>query len=187
MCLRRNPPEYVAAQTLLDEAIAVTIPCFDIEKIETYLLGVKDNEIIAKLARIAYETGERDKAIYILEKLAGNIRKRVVESIEKARSLLFVLSYLAIYYDEDNKRREQLAVCDEGMKIGAEYQLCKNLPTFAFNKACALYVLDGDKDKIKNLLYQAYYGSLLHGDNYRAGIICKLAETRFGVGIKTFG
>jgi transcriptional regulator with XRE-family HTH domain len=181
MSLRREPPDYAAAQALLYESIEITIPGFDPLAVDAYLLGDNDNGIIVQIAQVLFEIGEREKAITVLERLAGNVRRRIIGSTDKARFLTFVCCYLSKYYGITEQYDKVLAICDEAIDMGVKHQIHNDLPRLKYDMACALRQLGGDGEEIKDLLYQAYYGSRVHGDDFIAGIVKGFALSRFGI------
>jgi transcriptional regulator with XRE-family HTH domain len=183
VCLRIKGDDYAAATDFLMEAIKITLPRFDSTMIHTYLLGSDDHEIIAMLARIKFETGEHDAAINMMKKLAQNIRNRVIDAYEKARSLNFVLYNLSRYFGQTGRYREELEVCNEAIESGEKHRAYGHLPQLNFNKAYAMKELKMDNDEITRLLYRAYYCALTHGAKYIATEIKKHACDIFGVSI----
>lgn len=174
LCLRRDKDDRDTAMNYLREAIQCTIPQYNPRLVYTYLLGDKDHEIIAMMARMYFETNERDKAVDTMTRLAENIRKRIFDSQEKARSLTFVLYNLSRMFAIMERWQEALDTSSEGIETGVENQEVGNLPLLTWIKSRALYSL-GQKDEVLNLVHQAYYGSLIQGDLFEAGIIKKNA------------
>lgn len=175
LCMHEEPVNYNAAQAYLNEAINITVPGFTPALLGTYLLGYFDHKIIAMIARIAFETGSRNKAITILEKLTDNISKRESNSTDKAVNLAFLYTHLARYYGETKKYKEQLDICNEGIRISTEKQRFGSIPYLVYYKAFAMRSLGGDKDEITELLYQAYYGSLMHAQLHIAEDVRRIA------------
>jgi hypothetical protein len=138
------------------------------------------------MARIAFNKNEQEKAIEMTEKLAMNIRKRIIDPVDKARSLTFVLSQLAHYYGKTGKRNEQLDVCDEGISAGVEYQMTNHVPYLLFCKVYALDALGGDRTEIIRLLYQAYFGAELQQNTVLSNNIKKFALSLFNVDIRMY-
>ncbi|MCL2203430.1 MAG: helix-turn-helix transcriptional regulator [Defluviitaleaceae bacterium] len=186
LLLYQDTPDAIAAKQLLYEAIKISIPEFEINNINTYLLGGDDQEIIAMLAEIAYDAGEGHEAVIILEKLAQNIRKRMSDSYEKARALTFVLYNLSKYLGKMGQYQKALDVCNEAIEAGEEYQAYGNLPSLKFNKAYCYHFLNKNNNEIEPLLYQAYFTALGLGRHVLAGEILRYADTVLNIKIKTF-
>jgi len=167
----------------LVEAIKITVPKFKETMVHTYLLAGDDIEIIGMMAGIHTDKGEHRKANDLLQKLALNIKNHYMDEYEKARSLTFVLFNLSCVLDTQKRYEEMLAVCDEAIAVSEENQIYGLLPQLKFNKARCLFYLDR-KDEVKELLLQAYYGSLALGHAGRSSFMSKFASEELQIEIE---
>jgi transcriptional regulator with XRE-family HTH domain len=182
LCLRKNKEDYDTAMALYNEAIQISIPNYNPKFVHTYLLGSDDHEIIANMALILFETGEREQSIEIMQRLAENVRNRIFDTHDKTRSLTFVLYNLSRYLGQTERYQEALDVCNEAIEAGEKNRVYEHLPQTKFNKAYCLYYLS-QTDGIKDLLYQAYYGALTHGRNKTANDIKNFSLELFNIEI----
>jgi len=156
---KKNPVEALAH---FHEAINISIPSFDEEKIHTYLLAKDEIELINSYA-VAYDhDGLSDKAIMMLEKLIESVKAHYVDARERALSLVFAMHSLSYFLRKKDLFNEAIKICDEAILEGQRNQVYAMLPKLLHNKAYCLYKL-GLHDDVKHLLLQSYYTSLAHG------------------------
>ena len=180
-CLKKEK-DLAKVRSLLDEAIKITIPDFQERLVNTYLLATCDIEIIQAISEFHHENGDTDKAIYILEKLAQNIRNHVVDARSKVRALTFTLYSLSSYLGEQGKFNEALGLCNEAIEAGRSNRVYGLLPMLAFNKAYCLFHL-GQCDKVKGLLHEAYFTCINMGLDSVATTIKEQSPVLFQIDI----
>jgi len=179
LCLFRDE-NICGALAHLNEAIAITLPNFDEKLVHTYLLGVTDIGVIGLMSDAYHLEGKHKEAISLLEKLTENIKKRYIDPHEKARSLAYVLYKLTSRLGNENKHLEALELCDYAIKECETHRYYGLLPVLKYNKASCLFHM-GKHEGVENLIHQAYFGSLSHGDNFFALKIKESASEIFGI------
>jgi transcriptional regulator with XRE-family HTH domain len=181
LTLLQDATAYPLVMGLLLEAIKVTIPNFNPRTVHVQLLGNDDHEIIVQIAVIQFETGEIDASIDLMMRLAENMRTRICDQLEKARSLTFVLYNLSRFLGQIQRYDEALEVCNEGIKIGEAFIAYGHLAELKFNKAYCLFYLHGLTDEVIHLLHQSYYGFLAQGKVHMAEATKNLSAERFNI------
>ena len=167
----------------LREAIQITLPNFEEDEVSTYMLGDKEIDIIISISNVHEHEGKRDKAIVLLEQLVYTIKTSEIDMHEKARSLAHVLYNLTSKLNRASKYAEALELCDEAITICEAHLALELLPVLKFNKASNLFFLE-EREEVRDLVYQAYYGSLTNGDNFFAKAIKERASEDFGIVIE---
>ena len=180
-CLKKEK-DLVKTRDLLNEAIKITIPDFQEKLVNTYLLATCDIEIIQAMGELHHENGDTDKAVYLLEKLAQNIRNHVVDARSKARALTFALYSLSSYLGEQGKFDEALDLCNEAIESGRNNRVYGLLPMLTFNRAYCLFYL-GQHDEVKGLLYEAYFACINMGLDSVATTIKEQSPVLFQIDI----
>jgi len=180
VALRRE--DSILAKPLLDEAIRITLPMFDEEKVEKYLLTTEDIEIINMLAAVHFYNNDLEKAIKLLEKLMWNIKTQLVDEKKKAHSFTLTAYNLSKYLGATGRYQESLKVCDEAIETGQLQNAYGMLPNLIYNKAYALFHL-GEKDEVSHLMHQAYFGNLVLGREQTAKLVKEYASEKYSVKI----
>ncbi len=160
---------------MIEEAINLTIPNFGEENIRTYLLSFNEISLIEQLAFIHRRKGNMQKAIGIFYSLIESLDKYYFDEYEKSKAYCLTLYNLSSHLGQIENHNEVLKVCDLGIQYCRKHSRLRILPNIAFNKACALYFLD-EKSEYKELIIQAYYSSLLHGDVEKANKMKQFSE-----------
>jgi len=156
-------PDWHAVKQLYDEAIKISIPRYNPFLVKTYFLSSDDHEIIGSMASAMYELGHKNEAIDLLQDLSANVREKIIDGHEKARTLAFTLYLLSQCLGRDGRHAEALAACNEAIDESETNQAFGLLPDINFNKACALYYT-GKHEEAYDYLNRAYYSALVHGN-----------------------
>ena len=179
VCLYKDE-DSKGALKYLREAIRITLLNFKEDEVSTYLLGDYEISIINSIADAYESEGKPDKAISLLEQLVTAIGTSMINMHKRVRYLAHVLYNLTNKLGEAGRREESLEECDRAIGLCEIHTEFEVLPLLRYNKAYNLFHL-GKQDKVKDLIYQAYYGSLSHGDNFYATAIRENAEKELGI------
>lgn len=145
---------------MLYEAIRMTVPNFEIEKIDKYILGSDEIKIINQIAATYdYYEDMYTEAIIIYDRLMKYIESHTrtlnQESVRNPVSILTAYNYSRVLY-MNKQYREAITIADIGLNYA---KFLRNLSYFAsilFIKAHCLYYLH-DTDISKNIFLQSYY------------------------------
>ena len=150
------------ASLLLQEAITITIPGFNERLIKTFLLARNDIEIINSMATLHNKNNNTDRAIELLRLLSDNIRSRTVDPYEKARSLTLTLYNLSVCLGKQERYKDGLVVCNEGISEGQAARCYGLLPKLLYNKGYCLFKL-GHPTMAEECIIDAYYTLRAYG------------------------
>jgi len=158
------------AIALYHEALRITIPAFEVEKITEYYFCATEISMVISLADIYYWTGEEDTGINIYMAMEASISGLVRRNFffEHYPVIIVNLCNLLIF-----KRRinEALAYANKGLKKAVQLGL-PMIPLLAYMKGFAMvekvYKEHGAYDvpeaaEAKTILRDAYHGSRLIG------------------------
>jgi len=160
---------------ILLEAIKITIPKYEENKIKDYLLTKEDIYIINKLAILYDSEGRKEEHLKLLCGLKENFDSRYMDIGSKGRHYPMIVSNVARAFIALDRHKEAMAVCEEGIAFCIESGFMGMLPSFAINQAQCLCKFE-DYDSCRELLMQAYYTSKLQGDNGMAETIKSYAQ-----------
>lgn len=151
-----GPYSFEERQDLLLEALRLTIPKFNLEKIGGHRYTVDETRLINKIAGTYSDAGYHSKALSIYSQLYDYVRKfddRLSNFL--AHFTLITYNYarelcLLRYYHEGIK------VAEEGRRASIDYGYFRFLPGFLALLGEAYYLL-GEVEKSKKLWVQAHY------------------------------
>lgn len=167
------------------EALHITIPEFDEDKIRGYPLSIDETCIINRLAGYYMESGDAERAAKIYKALIGNVDARYVDEFEKARMYAPFMFNLSTCLGRLNKRGEALEVIGTAEIFERNRGRLLELPAFAGNKAYNL-MMQGDKEISLAHFALAYYGFSMFEDYGYAtfmSITQGLVKKHFGIEI----
>jgi len=170
-------------QKMLFDAINVTLPDFDEDKIERYALSLDESIIIRELAVSVMENKDCKRAERIFESLINNLNRRYVDEFEKARVYDSTMSNYTTCLGRLNKRSKALEIIEEAERFNRSRGRLTSLDFLAGNKG---YNLQKRGDKENSLLYfiLSFYGFSLfanYGDLGNATIAKRLIKEFFGL------
>lgn len=146
------------AKRWIYEALDITLPDFDEDKVEGYLLSMNETNIIYQLAILYNETGHRTKAIHLLRQVKANIDTSYVDPRGHARFVSTAIYNLARVLFMADEAEEALALCEEGMRLCLEHNECMHFKAIAWYKAQSLLKLGFVEDflTLARSLYHAF-------------------------------
>ncbi|MDR2167712.1 MAG: hypothetical protein LBE35_07690 [Clostridiales bacterium] len=159
-----NRGEYAAMQEFALEGIKITLPDFDEDEIDTYVLTFDEICLINQYALSFLYQNELENSLKLYLKLKVSMDNSYVCVSEKIKTYIIVLYNLSKSLGLSEKYEESLEIEDEAIKLCKQYHEFYFLPQLLYNKACSLYYL-GRKKEAKTYLERAYYLSFALGND----------------------
>lgn len=152
------PRNYPASRDLLLQALSLTLPDFDFDRISDYLLGIEEIKILNQLANSYSEEGDRRFAIHIYHQLFEDPHKRLF-NIEATVSLFTMLAYnYSRLLGLERRYEECIEIATLGQDICIRHNRCQYLGGLLLNIGYALHELGRDEES-KSALTDAYYAN----------------------------
>lgn len=124
------------------KALNLTLPEFEVGKIDTYLLGSSEILALNTLAVIMDKMNGIEAATEILLKLKASLDTNVLDEEEKMKSYTLILSNIARNLRYLKRYDECLKICDLGIEYSKKYSESYLHPKFSSIKTCCLFELD---------------------------------------------
>ena len=157
---KRLPYDYPTQRQMLLNALEITHPDFDLEKIERCLLSIEDIKSLNQIAITYSETGDRRFAIRIYEQLLRYPGQNLL-NIDALLSVVPMLHYNCSRLLGLEKRfEEELEVAQTGYEICVKYNKARMMGGLLLNMACALHEL-GRQEESKQVFVDSYYAHRL--------------------------
>ena len=157
---KRQPYDYLTQRRMLLDALDITHPDFDLEKIERCLLSIEDIKSLNQIAITYSETGDRRFAIRIYEQLLRYPGQNLL-NIDALLSVVPMLHYNCSRLLGLEKRfEEELEVAQTGYEICVKYNKARMMGGLLLNMACALHEL-GRQEESKQVFVDSYYAHRL--------------------------
>jgi transcriptional regulator with XRE-family HTH domain len=163
---------------MVREALKITRPDFDENKIPQYRLTYYELMLINKMAIHDTENNNRNHGLKIFERLRDSMNGSYADESEKIRMYSVVLYNYSKNLGLQKRYDEALEIIAEGEELELRHGSFKLLPDFSINKACDLLEM-GEKEKSVPYFALAYYGSLLLKDD--AAVINDYVRERLGI------
>jgi len=170
-----EPPSKI--REILLDALKISIPNFDEERISEYWLSQITFGIIDKIAIVYNTENEVDKAINLRKMLWDNLKNQYRDHALKAKLTPSLAYNLASGLHKAAKYEEAIDLCDEGIKSLRHVNSIRVLPLIMLIKAYCLYEI-GDTQICKKLLRQSYYSNEMLGRFDILEIIKNYAQTK---------
>lgn len=153
---KRQPYDYPTQRQMLLDALEITHPDFDLEKIERCLLSIEDIKSLNQIAITYSETGDRRFAIRIYEQVMHYPHNRMFNN----EALLTVMPLLCYNYSRllgrERRYEECIEVAQYGYDICLKYNKARLLGGLLLNIGCSLQKL-GQDEEAKQKLIESYY------------------------------
>lgn len=141
---------------LLMQAIRLTIPHFETDKINDFIYTFDEAKIINQIACTFSLMNESEKAIQILEQLLAYIKTHYQEVLTGNGLYPMVLYNYARELDLAKRYEESIQICENGKTLCGHYGHYQFLPGFLAIMAECYHFL-GKDDKSEEFYTQAYY------------------------------
>lgn len=165
---------------MLKQALDMTHPNFDLEKIERCLLSIEDMKSLNQIAITYSETGERRFAIRIYEQLMKYPRNRLFNN----EALLTVTPMLCYNFSRllgrERRYEEELEIAQYGYDISLKYDKARLLGGLLLNMGCALHELGRDEES-KEKLIDSYYAYRLINNKKSCALVANYAKGKYDI------
>lgn len=141
---------------LLLKAICMTRPKFDLEEINDFRYSGGEIALIIRIANAYSLAGEKRKVLDIYSQLVKYARKHGWDQPRYAGNLVVILNNYARELNIDKRYEEALEIAQMGWNIAVKYSDYRCLGGLLSIQANVYAHLD-DKEKSKDLYYQAFY------------------------------
>lgn len=177
---KRCPYDYPTQRQMLMQALDMTHPNFDLEKIERCLLSIEDMKSLNQIAITYSETGERRFAIRIYEQLMKYPRNRLFNN----EALLTVTPMLCYNFSRllgrERRYEEELEIAQYGYDISLKYDKARLLGGLLLNMGCALHELGKDEES-KEKLIDSYYAYRLINNKKSCALVANYAKGKYDI------
>lgn len=165
---------------LLFQAIRLTVPQFDLDKIEWFLYSTDEVKIINQIGIAYSDDRQNEKAAEIYAQLLRYVRVHYQETITSIGVLPMVLYNYARVLDLCGWYEEGAALAKEGQEACIQYGHYHFLPhCLEIEAECRHFM--GDDESSAELYYQAYY--LCKAIRYETGLQVVIREAKDYLGI----
>jgi len=163
------------------EAMYMSKPHFDEDKISEYRMTYNEISIALCIAECYEALGEYDRAISMLQSMISS-RERAKVS-EEDNELIFSSIYfvLACILRSAGRYKDAVRACDKAIEICREYNNHRNIPAMLFCMADCYYMLGEEELIYKTLLVRGYYTAYAIGRNDIAKAIKTDALNNYGL------
>lgn len=179
---KRCPYDYPTQRQMLMQALDMTHPNFDLEKIERCLLSIEDMKSLNQIAITYSEEGKRRQAIEIYRQLIRYVESHFPDC--EVRQVMLPLT--AYNYSRllglERRYEEAIEVAELGRQCCVKYNKCRMLGGLLLNIACCLHELGKDEESRK-IMQQSYYAYLIMEDLISCEVVQKYAEETFKIKI----
>ncbi len=141
---------------LLMEAIRLTIPRFDLDKIDQFRYSLEEMAILNKIALTYSREGKLKEAVSIYSQLLMYIEKNDVELPNNLNHFCLISHNYAIALAKGQQYKQAIEVAERGQQMGIMYGDYLQLPGFLAIQAECYFFL-GEKEKSACLYFQACY------------------------------
>lgn len=171
---------YSSVMDTLSKALLLTMPDFNEDKLEGYLLSTEEAKIVSWTACTYYELGEIDRSIRVFYKLKESIDRYYTDVHGITRIYTTVIYNLTKALGLQGRYTEVIELCDAGLHACIKNKSFYSAPSLAVNKGYAL-IKKGEVEEGKSLLIFAYGALKIHGEHKVAEILKQNAENEFGI------
>lgn len=168
--------------SLLYEAIQLTVPRFDLQRISDYLYGIIEVKIINQIAQVYSEQGESEKVIEIYKQLY----QYVLDHMQGLKEKSAIIPMLAYNYSRElclvYRPQEALEIAEQGREYCIKYYQYSDLGGLLVVIADCLSKL-GNKKKSKEKFVESYYLYKIIGNLENARMVQQYAKEILGIDI----
>jgi len=166
---------------LLYEAIRLTVPKFQIENIDDYLLGADEIQIINQIAKTYADSDQYEESINIYSRLMDYIEKHAgtlnQEATHSPVSILIAYNYSrALYFNGQYPEAKNIA--DKGLNYTKQLRNSSYFAGLLFIKAHCLYYLQ-EFDLSRNIFLQSFYMYQATDDTESASYVHQMIRELF--------
>jgi len=167
-------------EALLLQALALSIPDFDPQRIEDFHLSKNEMSALNLLAKIYFDKGRGEDAINHLYSLKNNIEKHCVDKNAYGYLYPAIIYNLAAFLNKEERYEESLKMCDHAIEICKDTAQFRTLPLVVGYKAGNLLEL-GAREECERLVKQVFYSSEMFGLYGQRELAREFARERLGL------
>lgn len=165
-----GPYSYEEKVEMLMEAICLTVPRFELDKIGEFLYTLEESRLINQLANVYSSVGELKRAANIYSQLLKYVEKHDEGIMDYAKHFCLIAMNYAIDLDTAKHYDEAIELANRGREICAKYGNYQLLGSFIaimaecyfykqdfaksvmlYIEACAIYAAVDDKSNLANM------------------------------------
>lgn len=172
---------YTPAQRrrLLEKAIRMTVPGFQLAKVESFRYRLEEMTLLNKLARTFSMEGKREEATDLYRRLLQNIEKNSCELEGYSGQFCLIAYNYAVNLALAGQYKEALDLAERGQTASIRYNNFLHLPDFLATQAECLFFL-GEREKSAELYIRAAYLFDIIGDKRNLEILRREALEHLG-------
>ncbi len=163
---------------MLFDAIRMTVPQFSIEKLDKFILGTDEIQIINQIAKTYADYGKLFDSIIIYSKLMNYVETHMrtlnQDSIHSPVSILIAYNYSRVLYF-NSQYFEAITIAEKGLDYSRNLRNLSYLGSLLFIKAHSLFHLNDFKE-CKNFLLQSYYVYKVTNDTESSNYVRKIIK-----------
>lgn len=165
-----GPYSFSKQLDMLTDAIQLTIPWFEISKLDHFRYNMAETQIVNQIARAYSKAGKRKEAIDIYSRLLRCIEKNDRELAGYAGQFCLVAHNYAINLALNNQYEKAIEIAERGRVIGVKNGDYLFLPGFLAIQAECYYFM-GEPEKSAKRYFQACYLYEVTDDEHNFAII----------------
>lgn len=174
-----EPSDFEAKLNMLLEAIRLTAPRLDLEKLDGRLYSIDETEIISQIAIMYSKAGQHEKAAGIFYQLLTYLQEHYQDVTHPSRQLAPTACNYARELCLMGRYQDALEIAEQGQKTCLDYGYCQSLPDLLAVMAECRYAM-GEEKQSRDLYCQAYYLFKETGNARRFEQVKAEACQRFG-------
>ena len=151
---KKSPEE---GKDLLEEALALTLECEDLERVKGFILTKQEVMILNGIAVAYAKMGKKEYSVKIYKDILESYKQSKVFPVFRAYGLLVVLGNLALYLEEINCFEEALEQLRRKLKLELYCRRIGRIEEILLDMAYTLERKGSEAEKRKLMYIQAYY------------------------------
>lgn len=172
------PPDQ--RRKLLEKAVRMTVPGFQLEKVENFRYRLEEMTLLNKLARTFSMEGKREEAIGLYSRLLQNIEKNSQELAGYPSQFCLIAYNYAINLGLTGQYKEALELAERGRQASIFCGDYRFLPGFLATQAECWFFL-GEREKSTELYIRASYLLDIIEDKHNLEILRKEMREHLGM------
>ncbi|BCN28841.1 helix-turn-helix domain-containing protein [Anaeromicropila herbilytica] len=165
------------------QAIKITIPNFNVNRLSNYLLTDEDIMIINNIALAYYNLDNKEEAIKLMYELIDYIEDRYIDTKSKVEKLPLILYNLSKWLGLEKRYEEAIDICNKGVEVCNKHGKLRCYGEIIYNKGYNLYELDRREESI-DCIKQAYYIFLAQQNTEYASNVVAFAKENLNLNLE---
>ena len=157
LILNTGPGKTEESLRMLESALEMTCPGFDVANIEKRLFFLDETKIVYNIALHYHELGNNDDALSIMSSLAAYTEKRQINYSAKASALVLMYYALSKLYGIKGECLKSIHEADKGIELCLKYGLLFTFPYLLFQKGYNMLETGGQQDCAVKCIREAYF------------------------------